>query len=158
MAKKNNPRYLILHTSDSTWGDAEEINKWHLERGFSGIGYHYVLLNGRKKSVKVYDLAFDGKIEKGRKDTEIGSHALGYNDKSIGVCLIGKHGEYTKLQLESLESLVLALLRKYKIHVSNLIGHYECESGAKQGKTCPDVKMDAYRNKIERLMRSTGDD
>jgi len=57
---------------------AEEIHKWHTQRGFSGIGYHYVIRR-------------DGRIQRGRPIDKRGSHAKAnsHNLFSIGVCFVG---------------------------------------------------------------------
>jgi N-acetyl-anhydromuramyl-L-alanine amidase AmpD len=71
--------YLIVHcsatTPDMDVGRAE-IERWHRERGFFAVGYHYVVRR-------------DGTVEKGRPEDQPGAHAVGYNEKSIGVCLVG---------------------------------------------------------------------
>lgn len=70
---------IILHCSDSPEGrndKAEDIRKWHKKRGFSDIGYHYVI-----------DL--DGTVEKGRPIEQAGAHCTGHNRNSIGICYIG---------------------------------------------------------------------
>ncbi|GFP28973.1 hypothetical protein HKBW3S33_02389, partial [Candidatus Hakubella thermalkaliphila] len=77
---------IIIHCSDSEWGCAREIRKWHLERGWKDIGYHFVILNG-KVLPRLHLPAIDGSIECGRilnetltvETDEVGSHALGYN-------------------------------------------------------------------------------
>ena len=57
---------------------AEDVHKWHLERGWSGCGYHYVIRR-------------DGTIERGRPINFEGAHALqnGHNNYSIGISLVG---------------------------------------------------------------------
>lgn len=72
------PDTIILHHSASTFGDAETIRGWHLDRGFDDIGYHFVI--GK-----------DGLIEKGRDPEYKGAHckAQGMNHRSLGICLIG---------------------------------------------------------------------
>lgn len=110
---------VILHCSDSAWGNAAEITRWHLERKFTTIGYHYVILNGKLSSTKQHNY-FDGHIETGRaldddKDMEldeIGAHAFGYN-RAVGICLIGKSGEFTKAQIGSLQFLVRKLREQF---------------------------------------------
>jgi len=117
--------FIIVHCSDSPQnrGDnAETINNWHLERGWDGIGYHRVILE-------------NGMIEHGRPLYWKGSHARGYNGRSIGVCLIGD-GVYTLLQLNALRELIFDLLDDFPS--AAVIGH--CDLDKK--KTCPkfDVK------------------
>ena len=133
---------IVLHCSDSTFGDAALINQWHQQRGFKKIGYHYVILNGfRTKSA--YDSGVmdctDGMVEFGRSEEEIGAHVEGYNANSIGVCLIGQ-GNYSELQMETARGLIVdKLLKKYP--AAKLVGHYELNPD----KTCPMMDMDAIR-------------
>ena len=70
---------IIIHCSDSPEGrndKADDIRKWHKQRGFNDIGYHYVI-----------DL--DGTVEKGRPIEQAGAHCTGHNRNSIGICYIG---------------------------------------------------------------------
>jgi N-acetylmuramoyl-L-alanine amidase len=135
--------FIVLHCSDSTFGDAKMIDEWHRERGFRKIGYHYVIPNGyRTKHALdsgVMD-ATDGMVELGRDENEIGAHVEGYNANSIGVCLIGK-GAYTGAQMETARGLIVeTLLQKYP--GAKLLGHYELNPG----KTCPMIDMDELRS------------
>jgi N-acetylmuramoyl-L-alanine amidase len=72
---------VVIHWSatflDQDWG-SEEMHKIHTQRGFSGIGYHYVI---RK----------DGRLQRGRPVDNTGAHAKdnGHNKYSIGISLIG---------------------------------------------------------------------
>ena len=70
---------IIVHcsaTQENRDLDAAEINRWHLKRGWKGIGYHYVVL-------------LDGTIEYGRNIYEQGAHVKNHNKGSIGICYIG---------------------------------------------------------------------
>lgn len=53
---------------------ADEIHQWHLDRGWSGIGYHYVIRR-------------DGRLQRGRPIDRQGAHsgAYGHNKYSIGI-------------------------------------------------------------------------
>lgn len=108
---------VIVHCSDSSFGNAALITKWHIltppkGRGFSAIGYHYVILNGLLSPYKMNSY-FDGHIETGRPldddaDMELderGAHAFGYNS-GIGICLIGLSGTFTGAQLRTLSHLI----------------------------------------------------
>ncbi len=145
------PEYIIVHCSDSEWGSAREIRKWHQEKGWTDIGYHFVVLNG--KVLPDFTLScLEGSIELGRpmdgdpfiEDNEIGAHTLGYNDRSIGVCGIAK-AAWTKSQLLSLVQLLRGLSRQFGIPAQNILGHCETESGKKEGKTCPNTNMSEIR-------------
>lgn len=116
---------IILHCSDSIWGNAAIITKWHVlpkpdGRGWSNIGYHYVILNGHL-STKAFNKNMDGHIETGRPldddsiidPFETGAHTLGHNDVP-GICLIGKSGKFSKKQLSSLEYLLTILRQQFK--------------------------------------------
>lgn len=69
---------VIIHYTanfiDQAQIGSEQIHQWHLARGWSGIGYHYVIRR-------------DGTIQRGRPINRIGAHAagLGHNNFSIGI-------------------------------------------------------------------------
>lgn len=68
-----------MHCSATEAGrdfDAEDIRTWHKARGWSDIGYHYVI-------------KLDGTIEAGRPVDRVGAHTKGHNEDSVGVCYIG---------------------------------------------------------------------
>lgn len=72
-------KYIVLHCSATKEGQpvsVRDIDRWHRQRGFRKIGYHYVIL-------------LDGTIRKGRDISEIGAHVAGSNANSIGICYIG---------------------------------------------------------------------
>ena len=124
---------IIVHCSATQEGkdlDAAEINKWHLKRGWGGIGYHYVVL-------------LDGVIEYGRSIYKQGAHVKGENEGSIGICYIGgvesKRGSNGKWIAkdtrtpEQKESLLLLLKTLKKMHPEATIhGHNEFAA-----KSCP---------------------
>lgn len=111
---------VIIHCSASKYGNAATFTKWHLDRGWRTIGYHYVILNGWLSNKK-YHQAFDGALETGRpldddsdlEHDEWGAHAAGYNN-SVGICLVGNSGEFTPAQRVRLFDLLLELKRQYK--------------------------------------------
>lgn len=111
---------IILHCSDSFWGNAAIISKWHVQRGWSNIGYHYVILNGHLSS-KVHNESFNGHIETGRpldddsllENFEYGSHVLGMNSKSVGICLIGLSSEFSEKQIKSMIELLRMLKKQF---------------------------------------------
>ena len=113
-------KYLIVHCSDSPQGrgdGAKEIHQWHKEKGWAGIGYHFVITEG-------------GEIQHGRPTFWAGAHAYGYNKKSLGICLIGK-GEYTEEQYNTLRGLLKTLKRQFPN--SSLAGHRDLDDK----KDCP---------------------
>jgi hypothetical protein len=130
----------IIHCSDSTWGDSEVINYWHvIDKGFDEIGYHYVILNGHRFGKK-YRPEDNGLIETGRNIEVIGAHCKGYNTGSIGICLIGKH-HFSQKQLESFSGLIAELRIKHNITSADVFGHYEFSDE----KTCPNMTSEFLR-------------
>lgn len=77
-----NPRVIkeiIVHCSATLEGKdftVEQIRQCHLQRGFSDIGYHYVIYR-------------DGTIHVGRNEALSGAHCTNHNNISIGVCYVG---------------------------------------------------------------------
>lgn len=108
---KRNIKELIVHCSATPEGKdftVSDIRKWHLQRGFSDIGYHYIIYR-------------DGTIHTGRNESVSGTHCTGHNTVSIGVCYIGglaKDGKTSKdtrteAQKKSLINLLKTLKTKY---------------------------------------------
>lgn len=134
---------IIIHCSDSPFGDALTIDQWHRKRGFDCIGYHFVILNGFPKNLQTSRIPFlDGSIESGRDINLPGAHVRGHNETSIGVCLIGQNGDFTSSQMAALKKILWCLKTNYSIPVSRILGHYELDSN----KTCPDLDMNIIRN------------
>lgn len=116
---------IIIHCADTPNGKEfhnTDIDRWHKERGWQGIGYHWVV-------------CIDGTVEPGRKPDVIGSHAVGHNKDSLGICLIGKD-KFTRAQWDSLTVLVRGLRDEFDAKV---IGHYKVSP-----KTCPNFDVDKW--------------
>lgn len=103
---------IVIHCSDSSFGNAVLIDKWHKENGCNGIGYHYVITNGYV-TPDHFDHLSDGIIETGRSIYWEGAHVKGHNKNSIGICLIGKSGQFTDYQYSALTRLIGKLRESY---------------------------------------------
>ena len=108
---KRDIKELIVHCSATPEGkdySVDTIRQWHLQRGFSDIGYHYVVYR-------------DGSIHIGRDESIIGAHCTGHNTSSIGICYIGgcasdgktPKDTRTEAQKNSLLKLLGELKKKY---------------------------------------------
>ena len=88
------PRGVVLHLTGSTYGDRDVIDQWHRDNGWSEIGYHRVILNGKPKSKSAYDAARDGEVQKGRADHKMGAHckSKGMNTCTFGISSVGDPG------------------------------------------------------------------
>lgn len=112
---------LILHcTGARVLGQrAEMIRQWHKSQGWSDIGYHYFI-------------GFDGLMQAGRPVEQVGAHAVGHNNNSIGICLAGlEKNDFTARQFESLKALLALLNLAYPN--AKIVGHNELTDK----KTCP---------------------
>ena len=70
---------IIVHctaTPRSRNVSAADVDRWHRQRGFNQIGYHYLI-------------RLDGSVETGRPESSVGAHCLGHNAESIGVAYAG---------------------------------------------------------------------
>ena len=109
---------IVIHCSATKEGkdySVEDIKKWHLQRGFKDVGYHFII-------------KLDGTIELGRSLNEIGAHVSNHNTGSIGVCYIGGLSKNNKAkdtrtdkQKESLLNLITIL--KTFIPIKHIKGH-----------------------------------
>lgn len=141
MKKMRQLNEVIIHCSVSTWGDVNVIRKWHLERKFSDCGYHFVIMNGFRKHKSKYYHYLDGLIEIGRPLRRQGAHTRGHNKGTIGICLIG-NGSYTPKQFDSLERLIILLIRDFEI--KKISGH----SDYAKGRKCPQFDVKKFRDKL----------
>ena len=129
------PTHIVIHhslTEDGktvSWGAIRDyhtkVQKWQ------DIGYHYgIELVGER-----YE------ILKGRMDTEPGAHCLGFNDRSIGICVVGNfdHNAPNPDQLALLKRQVLSLMAIHGISMERVVGHWETYPmmGRPVEKTCP---------------------
>ncbi len=137
---------IIIHCSVSDYATRKWFFNLHvIENGWSDIGYHFLIMNSKSKPAKTLlklNPEHDGRIVWGR-DVEIaGAHCRGDNKTSIGICLVGID-LFSARQIYSL----ITLIEEFKFMYPNikLFGHYEMESGIKQGKTCPNIDMNWLR-------------
>ena len=111
VARAGGPKGIVWHHSAAASSSAAEIHRWHIGRGWSGIGYHFVVRRS-------------GMIERGRPENTIGSHTLGINER-IGVCCEGnlENQTMTAAQGASVVWLNDHLMRKYKVTASRHSDH-----------------------------------
>ena len=119
---------IIIHCSATAEGKSftvADIDRWHRQRGFAQIGYHYVIY-------------LDGTIHKGRPIELVGAHCQGHNSHSIGICYIGGLAADNKTpkdtRTEAQKQALLALLKELraKFHTAKIHGHRDYAA-----KACP---------------------
>lgn len=119
---------IIVHCSATPEGkdfSVADIRRWHLQRGFTDIGYHFVIYR-------------DGSVNIGRPLQKSGAHCSGYNKNSIGVCYIGgvatdgktPKDTRTSAQKDSLVRLITELRQQFPN--ASVHGHREFAN-----KACP---------------------
>lgn len=129
---------IIVHCTATAEGKnfhAADIDRWHKQKGWSGIGYHYVV-----------DL--DGTVEPGREESKVGAHCTGHNANSIGVVYVGgvatdgKTAKDTRTPLQ--KAALVKLLAELKHRYPNAAIHGHRDFAA---KACPSFDATAeYKN------------
>ena len=109
---------IVIHCSATKEGkdySVEDIKKWHLQRGFNDVGYHFII-------------RLDGTIEIGRPLNKVGAHVTNNNTGKIGICYIGglssknkSKDTRTEEQKNSLSELINVL--KTFISIKEVKGH-----------------------------------
>ncbi len=123
--RKSTKRVIIHHTASADV-PASTIHQWHLNQGWSGIGYHFVV-------------RANGVVERGRPELAIGAHAgSAGNGDSIGIVLTGNFetGKPTAAQMDSL----VWLLKEYlfpRYGAKPVIGHKDVMATACPGRNFP---------------------
>jgi N-acetyl-anhydromuramyl-L-alanine amidase AmpD len=122
-------REIVVHCTATPEGrnhDVADIDKWHKQRGFSGIGYHYVV-----------DLK--GEIQVGRPVEQVGAHVAGHNTGTIGIVYVGgldkntlkAKDTRTPAQKAALVKLIKDLLGRFPA-IKRISGHSDYAA-----KACP---------------------
>lgn len=115
-------RRVFLHCSASDnpeHDDISVIRKWHAQRGFTDVGYHWFI----KK---------DGTVQAGRSVDQIPAAQQGHNTGTLAICLHGLDKlKFTEAQFESLRALCREI---NTIHQGKVTFHGHCEVSS---KTCP---------------------
>ena len=119
---------IIVHctaTPDGRPVTIREITQWHKKRGFSTIGYHYVVM-------------LDGTVCNGRNVDTVGAHCTNHNSHSIGVCYVGGLDKVTKqpkdTRTPAQKYALTTLLKKLKALYpkAKIYGHHDFAN-----KACP---------------------
>lgn len=142
----NNPKDIVVHCTATREGQhytAADIDRWHKVRGWSGIGYHKVVL-------------LDGTVEIGRDPDHdgnaaehVGAHVYGFNQDTLAVVYVGgvaadgrtPKDTRTEKQRQSLLDVVRGWMRGFDIPEHRVWGHYEMDNG----KACPSFDMKGFR-------------
>lgn len=143
---------LVVHCTASREGQnltVEQIRKMHKKKGWSDIGYHYVI-------------DINGNVFNGRDVNIIGAHVSGHNAHSIGIVYVGgldRNEKPKDTRTDKQKSALLALLKRLKgIYPSAKISGHRDFSPDKNGnniiepfewiKSCPCFNAKAEYSKL----------
>lgn len=113
---------MFIHCSASDHPDHDDVSvmdKWHRQRGWSGVGYHFFI----KK---------DGTLQAGRHLERVPAAQAGHNRGTIAICLHGLNEDlFTESQFRTLKQLARDINLSYNGRVT-FHGHKEVSA-----KSCP---------------------
>jgi len=120
LAPRSETIAIVVHHVGEITRDvsATEIDSWHkaAPNNWVMIGYEYVCRQ-------------DGTIERGRPKDALGSHCLGFNDHSVGVCVTGDFNQMDVIpaQIDALVLLLADICDAFNIVPSRdtILGHRE---------------------------------
>lgn len=110
---------IIVHSTATPKGmnaTVSDIDRWHRQKGYDCIGYHFVILR-------------NGQIQAGRAVGAVGAHCKGRNADTIGVAYVGGLNEdkqsadtRTGAQKIALNVLLADLVKQYPT-IHKISGH-----------------------------------
>ena len=121
---------IVVHCTATPEGRAvsvADITRWHKEKGWATIGYHWVV-------------GLNGEVWPGRPEAQIGAHAVGANQSSIGIVYAGgldklaKNAKDTRTPAQ--KAALLRILKELKARYpgAKVIGHRDVPETK---KACP---------------------
>ena len=126
--------YIVLHHAAASIASAADVDRWHKQNGWAGIGYHFYV---RKNGI----------IYRGRPIGALGAHVSGKNDVSIGICA---EGDYSFEQMPTAQKRAIAGLLDYLKNNcyprAEIVGHREIGSSDCPGKNYPLAEIKSYKN------------
>lgn len=134
---------IIIHCTATRpeWGErmtpqqqVAEVRAWHKARGWSDVGYHYLITR-------------DGTVVVGRQLDKVGAHVKGHNTNTIGISLFGGFDaaatdsfsdHFTPAQDAALRRLISQLRSTYP-EIKKISGHNEYAN-----KGCPGFRVSEW--------------
>lgn len=121
-----------------------EIRQWHKEQGWLDVGYHFIIRR-------------DGTIEEGRPVDVVGSHVAGWNERSVGICLVGGVAEngkdfeanFTPIQMEALKLVLFQMQSLYP--KATIKAHHDVAP-----KACPSFNLSHWAKTGELVTSDRG--
>ena len=119
---------IVLHCSGvmpHVHQDISVIDKYHKSKGWLGVGYHEYVRR-------------DGTVQHGRPIWQVGSHVVGHNKYSIGICYEGgldSAGKAADTRTPEQVRALRELVERYHAYFPDaiIVGHNDLNPG----KPCP---------------------
>lgn len=134
LSARSDTKYIALHHAAAVKCSAIDVDRWHKQNGWSGIGYHYFVCK-------------DGTIYRGRPEWALGAHVQGMNNCSLGICAEGNYDTEDSMpndQYNAVLDLIRDILSRYPNAV--VAGHREIGSSDCPGKYYP---LESIKRKIK---------
>jgi N-acetyl-anhydromuramyl-L-alanine amidase AmpD len=139
----NKPQWLVIHhtggtdknpladSSNFTFKQCDDYHKllWNYKSSLGFYcGYHYYIEK-------------NGKVYQARADSDLGAHTVGYNDKSIGICLAGNFDSTmpTAAQTKALGTLLMQKLKEHNLRATAIVPHRKFAVKTCYGNKLPDT-------------------
>lgn len=139
----NKPEYIILHHTGGT--DAKPLADSSNYTVAQCNADHKIRFPSMKSSLGYYVgyhhfIDKKGTVTQCRADTDEGAHTVGYNSKSIGICLAGNFDATvpTKEQEQALKGLIASYMTKYSIPLNKVVPHRTFAKKTCYGNKLPD--------------------
>ncbi|ADQ04412.1 N-acetylmuramoyl-L-alanine amidase family 2 [Caldicellulosiruptor owensensis OL] len=134
LQKRALTKYIVLHHADASKATVQDIHRWHLQKGWAGIGYHFYV----RKNGEVYE---------GRPIATIGAHCLGHNSWSVGICAEGKYNSeiMPPKQKQALIELINYVKKLYP--AAKVVGHRNLMATDCPGENYPLSEFKSQFNK-----------
>ncbi|MBN1437548.1 MAG: N-acetylmuramoyl-L-alanine amidase [Sedimentisphaerales bacterium] len=134
---------ILIHHTATNRGCADYINQLHIQRGWDGLGYDFVINNGTDKPDGLIEVGWRWRIQREGAHCRVeGDNTNYWNEHTIGIALIGNFENYppSAAQYASLTELVRFLMDRYHITPDQVKGHRDIEPTA-----CPGANFDMER-------------
>lgn len=143
MSEREHTAIIVIHCADTKPSmdhvNEAEIRQWHIERGWSDAGYNIVIPRRRSNNMT-------GLIEIARPMDYRGAHAKGYNNRALGICLVGGKSEDGEPEDNFLPAQFAALRIAIEMSLAyapraGICGHNYLAEGR---KTCPNFDVEKW--------------
>jgi len=152
--------YIVIHHSGTSAGSAASFHRGHRHRGWEGLGYHFVIGNGRGSP--------DGQVETGYRWSRqrTGAHAGRprpdvnlMNERGVGICLVGDFNRTkpTAKQKEALHRLLRWLCARCDIPPNRVLVHRDVKGTECPGKHFPAREFLTPRRDVPKSYRQKTD-